>query len=160
MLDELNDAFCKTHPWLAQKVCTRSAHAAVSEVCAGALLNKALSMRRKKAGEFLHDVRATNAIKLTASDILAGVRYHVASAEPFFLRCLLQPHKAAWCYSSRGLNGRCVMAEEVGDRHCGPLRWKCTKECRLLTSCETDIVMGTKVLLNARKMLEVWLCAS
>ena len=32
LLDE-----CKTHPWLAQKVCTRSAHAAVSEVCAGAL---------------------------------------------------------------------------------------------------------------------------
>ena len=46
LFDESNDAFCKTHPWLAQKVCTRSAHAAVSEVCAGAVLNKALSMRR------------------------------------------------------------------------------------------------------------------
>ena len=78
LLDELNDAFCKTHPWLAQKVCTRSAHAAVSEVCAGALLNKALSMRRKKAGEFLHDVHAINAIKVADSDILAGVWYHTA----------------------------------------------------------------------------------
>ena len=29
LLDELNDAFCKTHPQLAQKICTRSAHAAV-----------------------------------------------------------------------------------------------------------------------------------
>ena len=28
---QLNDAFCQTHPWLAQKVCTRSAHAAVSK---------------------------------------------------------------------------------------------------------------------------------
>ena len=89
LLDEFNDAFCKTHPWLAQKVCTRSAHAAVSEVCAGALLNKALSMRRKKAGEFLHDVRAINAIKLADSDILAGVRYHTASAEPFFYDALV-----------------------------------------------------------------------
>ena len=68
LLDELNDAFCK--------VCTRSAHAAVSEVCAGAVLNKALSMRRKKAGEFLHDVCAINAIKVADSDILAGVWYH------------------------------------------------------------------------------------
>ena len=41
------------------------------------------------------------------------------------------------------------MAEEIGDRHCGsmrPLRWKCTKECRLLTNCEIDVVLGTKVL--------------
>ena len=64
LLDE-----CKTPPWLAQKVCTRSAHAAVSEVCAGALLNKAQSMCRKQAGEFLHDVRAINAIKVHAVTI-------------------------------------------------------------------------------------------
>ena len=78
LLDELNDAFCKTHPWLAQEICTRSAHAAVSEVWAGALLNKALIMHRKKAGEFLHDIRAINAIKVADSDILAGVLYHTA----------------------------------------------------------------------------------
>ena len=38
--DELNN----THPWLAQEICTRSAHAAVSEASADAL--------HKKAGEF------------------------------------------------------------------------------------------------------------
>ena len=27
-----------------------------------------------------------------------------------------------------------------------PLKWKCTKECRLLTKHEIDIVLGTKVL--------------
>ena len=42
-LDDLNDAFCKTHP---QKVCIRPAHAAFSGVSAVALLNKALSMLR------------------------------------------------------------------------------------------------------------------
>ena len=37
-----------------EEICTRSAHAAVSKVSAGALLNKvALSMRRKRAGELL-----------------------------------------------------------------------------------------------------------
>ena len=50
------------HPWLAQKVCTRSAHAAVSKVRADAVLKKVLNVRRKKAGEFLKDVRAINAI--------------------------------------------------------------------------------------------------
>ena len=64
LLDEFNDAFCKTHPWLAQKVTTRSAHAAVSKVSADALLAKALNIRRAKAGGLLKDLRAINAIKL------------------------------------------------------------------------------------------------
>ena len=67
LLDELNDAFCQTHPWLAQKVTTRSAHAAVSKVTADA---KALNIRRTKAGGLLKDVRAINAIKLSENDIL------------------------------------------------------------------------------------------
>ena len=72
---QLNDAFCKTPPWLAQKVCTGSAHAAVSKVCADAVLKKVLNVRRKKAGEFLKDVRAINAIKLEDSHLLEGVPY-------------------------------------------------------------------------------------
>ena len=36
LLDELNN----THPWLAQEICTRSAHAAVSEASAGVLDKK------------------------------------------------------------------------------------------------------------------------
>ena len=32
-------------------------------VSAGTLLNKALSVHRKKIGEFLHDIRAIDAIK-------------------------------------------------------------------------------------------------
>ena len=75
--DELNDAFCQIHPWLAQKVTTRSAHAAVSKVSADA---KALNIRRTKAGGFLKDVRAINAIKLSENDILAGVRHHSAAS--------------------------------------------------------------------------------
>ena len=48
--DELNN----TQPWLAQEICTGSAHAAVSEVRASAL--------HKKAGEF--DMCAIDAIKM------------------------------------------------------------------------------------------------
>ena len=83
LLVQLNDAFCQMHPWLAQKVCTRSAHAAVSKVSADAVLKMALNVRRRKAGEFLKDVRAINAIKLEDSHLLEGVRYHTAGSEPF-----------------------------------------------------------------------------
>ena len=57
-------------------MCTRSAHPAVSKVCADAVLKKVLNVRRKKAGEFLKDVRAINAIKLEDSHLLEGVRYY------------------------------------------------------------------------------------
>ena len=43
------------------------------------------------AGGFLQDIRVTDAIKMAYSDILAGVRYHTASSEPF----------SAWCNTCR-----------------------------------------------------------
>ena len=47
------------------------------------------------------------------------------------------------------LNGRCVMADEIGGRHhdsMHPLKWECANECRLLTSGKIEVVLGTKVL--------------
>eukprot|EP00731_Ephydatia_muelleri_P007978 Em0004g316a len=47
------------------------------------------------------------------------------------------------------LNGRCVMAEEIKDRDkvtMRPLKWKCTNECRKLTSEEVAIVLKTNSL--------------
>ena len=148
LLVQLIDAFCKTHPWLAQKVCTRSAHAAVSKVCADAVLKKVLNVHRKKAGEFLKDVRAINAIKLEDSHLLEGVRYHTAGSEPFFYDASYN-HTRQLGAIPVDLNGRCVVAEEIGDRHLirmRPLKWKCTNECRLLTSGEMEAVLGTKLL--------------
>ena len=43
LLSEVNDVFCKSHPLLAQKVVTRSAHAAVNKIGADALVSKARS---------------------------------------------------------------------------------------------------------------------
>ena len=54
LLSEVNDAFCKSHPLLAQKVVTRSARAAVSKISADALVSKALNVRRAKAGSLQH----------------------------------------------------------------------------------------------------------
>ena len=47
LLSEVNDAFCKSHPLLAQKVVTRSARAAVSKIGADALVSKALSSKSR-----------------------------------------------------------------------------------------------------------------
>ena len=126
-------------------MCTRSAHAAVSKVSADAVLKKVLNVRRKKAGEFLKDVRAINAIKLEDSHLLEGVRYHTAGSEPFFYDASYN-HTRQLGAIPVDLNGRCVVAEEIGDRHLirmRPLKWKCTNECRLLTSGEMKAVLGT-----------------
>ena len=52
----LSDAFCKSQSLLAQKVVTRSARAAVSKIGADALVSKALSVRRAKAGSLLKTI--------------------------------------------------------------------------------------------------------
>ena len=84
LLSEVNNAFCNSHPLLAQKVVTRSARAAVSKISADALLAKALSVRRSQAGSLLQTIRKVNAKKLQESDILVGHRFHTAGAEPYF----------------------------------------------------------------------------
>ena len=76
--------FVRPMPWLAQKVITRSAHAAVSKISADALLAKALSARRANAGSLLKAIREVNAIKLEENDILVGNRYHTAGSETLF----------------------------------------------------------------------------
>ena len=80
LLSEVNDAFCKSHPLLAQKVVTRPC-AAVSKIGADALVSKALSVRRAKAGSLLKTIREVSALKL---DILIGHGYHTAGSEPYF----------------------------------------------------------------------------
>ncbi|KAL5505306.1 hypothetical protein EMCRGX_G006718 [Ephydatia muelleri] len=83
LLSEVNNAFCNSHPLLAQKVVTRSARAAVSKISADALLAKAISVRRSQAGSLLKTIRKVNAKKLQESDILVGHRFHTAGAEPY-----------------------------------------------------------------------------
>ena len=72
LLSEVNDAFCKPHPLLAQKVVTRSACAAVSKIGADALVSKAPSVQRAKVGSLLKTIREVSALKLEENDILVG----------------------------------------------------------------------------------------
>ena len=77
LLSEVNDAFCKFHPLLAQKVVTRSARAAVSKIGADALVsNEALSVQRAKAGSLLKTIREVNALKLEENHILVEHGHH------------------------------------------------------------------------------------
>ena len=85
-------AFNQVKLYLAQKVSTRSAHAAVSKVCADAVLKKVLNVRRKKAGEFLKDVRAINAIKLEDSVAYMKhiVLYHWSLCACIVIGCVIR----------------------------------------------------------------------
>ena len=148
LLSEVNNAFCNSHPLLAQKVVTRSARAAVSKISADALLAKALSVRRSQAGSLLNTIRKVNAKKLQESDILVGHRFHTAGAEPYFFDNSYTHTKQHGAIPV-DLNGRCVVAEEIKDRDkvtMRPLKWKCTNECRKLTSEEVAIVLKTNSL--------------
>ena len=94
LLSEVNDAFCKSHPLLAQKVVTRSARAAVSKIGADALVSKALSIRRAKAGSLLNTIQEVNALKLEENDILVRHGYHIAgSLPPRPLDAVLPPYR-------------------------------------------------------------------
>ena len=41
-----------------------------------------------------------------------------------------------------------------------PLKWKCTNECRLLTSGEMEAVLGTKLLFQKNMELTLKTCYS
>ncbi|KAL5515316.1 hypothetical protein EMCRGX_G000468 [Ephydatia muelleri] len=119
-----------------------------SKISADALLAKALSVRRSQAGSLLKTIRKVNAKKLQESDILVGHRFHTAGAEPYFFDNSYTHTKQHGAIPV-DLNGRCVVAEEIKDRDkvtMRPLKWKCTNECRKLTSEEVAIVLKTNSL--------------
>ena len=101
LLSEVNNAFCNSHPLLAQKVVTRSACAAVSKIGADTLVSKALSVRRAKAGSLLNTIQEVNALKLEENDILVRHGYHTAgSLPPWPLDAVLPPLSSATSSSS------------------------------------------------------------
>ena len=96
----------------------------------------------------LKTIREVNAINLEDNDILVGHIYHTAGSEPYFFDNSYNYTKQHGAIPV-DLNGRCVVAEEIGERDkdtvC-PLKYKCTKECHMLTSEEVAIVLRTKSL--------------
>ena len=85
-----------------------------NKIGADALVSKALSVRRAKAGSLLKTIREVSALKSEENDILVGHGYHTAGSEAYFFINL-------YTYTKRlgtipvDLNGRCVVAAR-GDR--------------------------------------------
>ena len=97
----------------------------------------------------LKTIREVSALKLEENDILVGqgIVLLALNLNYFFINL--------YTYTKRlgaipvDLNGRYVVAEEIGDRDkdtMHPLKWKCTNECRKLTSEEVTLVLRTKSL--------------
>ena len=99
----------------------------------------------QKQGHCYKTIREVSALKLEENSWAGN---HTTGSEPYFFINL-------YTYTKRlgaipvDLNGRCVVAEEIGDRDkdtMHPLKWKCTNECRKLTSEEVALVLRTKSL--------------
>ena len=68
-------------------------------------------------------------MQLNQKNLLEGVRYHTAGSEPLFYDASYN-HTRQHGAIPVDLNGRCVVADEIGDRHfvrMRPLKWKCTR---------------------------------
>ena len=107
------------------------------------VLNILLQQRKHNAGKFLACIKA-----MEISDNNLGEQYHTASSEPFFYDqsyCLVKYTSAIAVDSS----GRCVVAEEIGDRDPKTnqtLKWKCTSECKLPILRERKCITNVKLL--------------
>ena len=85
-------------------------------------------------------------LTMTATDF--GESHHTASSEPFFYdqSYRLVKHTSPIVVDN---DGRCVIADEVGQRDSKterPLRWKCTAECKLPSSNEVQCIVAVKAL--------------
>ena len=72
-----------------------------------------MSARRAKARSLLKTIREVNAIKLEENDILLGHMYHTAGSEPYVFDNSYNYTKQLGAIPVY-LNGKCVVAEEIG----------------------------------------------
>ena len=146
---------------LAEKIKPSKLANAVLNISTRKLLLKA---RKQSVGELLRCIRSVNALQMSCDDF--GESRHTASSEPFFYdqsytivkhtpaivvddsdqSYAIVEHKSVIVVDD---SGRCVIAEEEGERDAKrhrPKRWKCTSECKLPTATEAQCIMATKVL--------------
>ena len=93
-------------------------------------------------GELLGCIRSVNAMKISAVDF--GESRHIAFSESYFYdHCYnILKHSSPIVMEK---SGRCLIAEEVGERDAKtqrPQSWKCTRECKLPTSEEVKRIMA------------------
>ena len=111
------------------------------------MLNILLQQRKHNVGKFLACIKVINAMEISDNNL--GEQYHTAS-EPFFndqSYCLVKYTSPIAVDSS----GRCVVAEEIGDRDPKtnqPLKWKCTSECNF------PILRERKCITNVKRVFQ------
>ena len=142
-------AFKGSRQPLAAKINESKLTKAVLNIASRKLLHNVLKLRKQSAGELLKCIRSVNALTMTATDF--GESHHTASSEPFFYdqSYRLVKHTSPIVVDD---SGRCVIAEEVGQRDSKterPLKWKCTAECKLPTSNEAQCIVAVKALFEA-----------
>ena len=137
---------------------------AVLNISTRKLLYRVLKAQKQSVGELLSCIRSVNALRMSGDDF--GESRHTASSEPFFYdqsytivkhtpaivvddidqSYAIVEHRSVIVVDD---SGRCVIAEEEGERDAKtnrPKRWKCTSECKLPTATEAQCIMATKAL--------------
>ena len=135
---------CKKHFSASNKA--KALPNAVANIAGRKTLNKALKLTKQYIGEFLACVRKVNDLEFSADDF--GDCYHTAWSEPYFYdQCYTcEKHNSPIVIDA---SGRCVIAQEIGERDAKserPLKWKCTRECKLPTPDERTHIFGIKAL--------------
>ena len=131
---------------LADKIKPSKLSNVVSNIAARKLLHRVPKARKQSVGKLLNCIRSVNMLKISSEDF--GKSRHTASSEPFFYdqSYTMVHHTSPIAVDS---HGRCVIAEEEGERNeetNRPKWWKCTAECKLPTSLEVQSIMSTKSL--------------
>lgn len=139
-------AFKSSDNALAAKVKVSKLDRAITNISSQKLLNRVLKVQKQSVGELLRCIRSVNALEITSAGF--GESRHTVSSEPFFYD---QGYKRFAHTSPIAVdsNGRCVIAEEDGERDAEtkrPTSWKCTPECRQLISLAAQCIVMSKQL--------------
>ena len=138
-------AFKGSRQPLAAKIKESKLTKAVFNIASRKLLHSALKLWKQSAGKLLKCIRSVTALTMTATHF--GDCHHTVSSEPFYDQSYrLVKHTSPIAVDD---SGRCVIAEEVGQRDSKterPLKWKCIAECKLPTSNKAQCIVAVKAL--------------
>ena len=138
-------AFRSNRKALAEKVEASKLTNAVLNIAVCILLNKVLKRQNQIVGKYLTCVHSVNVLTISGDDF--GERWHTASSEPYLYdqSYTLVKHDFPTPTDS---NGRCIIAEDIGERQKTnrPRKWRCTSECKAITSQEKESITDLKAL--------------
>ena len=151
---------------------------ALCNIAVRKVVSKALEKRKESVGHFLASVRKVNALQISVDDF--GDCFHTASSELYFYdqsyangqtrkatisvdeQGMRVVEREVWVWEPRNTpipvdeQGRCVLAQEMGQRDPEthrPSKWKCTSECKHLTTEEKQRIVDLKSIFASMRTL-------